>query len=254
MTDQQLAEIRQRCEADLKDIPGIPEYKVDASGSVWSVFHNWRGYQSRRVKPRVEDGYLRVRLRTGGKLAKFAVHRLIAMAFHGLPKDVKMHVRHLNGIKDDNRPDNLRWGTAKENSDDMTRLGERPVGEQNGASKLTKCDLILVRELLRRGFPNSHIAALLKVEKTTINHVSSGETWAHARTDIPALLAEVDRLTNELSARPVSVSCRDHVHAPMAKRIKELEANLEEAKRQMTPAQRMYFEESVAALKGDSNG
>lgn len=33
-------------------------------------------------------------------------------------------MRHLNGIKTDNRPENLAWGTDKENAADALRLGE----------------------------------------------------------------------------------------------------------------------------------
>ena len=53
----------------------------------------------------------RMRL-VGGKLV--LLHRIIAEAFHGLP-DEKLHIDHINGDGQDNRPENLRWVTRSEN-------------------------------------------------------------------------------------------------------------------------------------------
>lgn len=45
----------------------------------------------------------------------FKVHRLICEAFHGAAPDGCEVVLHLNEDALDNRPENLRWGTQKEN-------------------------------------------------------------------------------------------------------------------------------------------
>lgn len=45
------------------------------------------------------------------------VHRMICRAFNGLPPADKPFVDHINRIRDDNRPSNLHWVCAKENSD-----------------------------------------------------------------------------------------------------------------------------------------
>lgn len=44
------------------------------------------------------------------------VHRLICRAFHGESPEDKPFVDHKNRIESDNRPENLRWVAAKENS------------------------------------------------------------------------------------------------------------------------------------------
>jgi hypothetical protein len=44
----------------------------------------------------------------------YRAHRLICSAFHGRPPK-GYDVDHVNGIKDDNRPENLRWASRSEN-------------------------------------------------------------------------------------------------------------------------------------------
>ena len=117
------------------EIPGILGYKADLQGNIWSVEHNWRGYGERILTPEIDQhGYFRVRITKDGKRRKYAVHRLVCMAFHGLPKPGDV-TRHLNGVKTDNRPENLAWGTPQENEMDAIRLGEKAKGERNGAVK-----------------------------------------------------------------------------------------------------------------------
>ena len=45
----------------------------------------------------------------------YKVHRLICEAFHGNPPNENSVVIHINEDATDNRPENLRWGTQKEN-------------------------------------------------------------------------------------------------------------------------------------------
>ena len=71
-------------------------------------------------------GYKQVTLsRPGGKQRRRYVHRLMAQAFLPNPENLPL-VRHLNDVKDDNRVENLAWGTSKDNTADMLRLGNHP--------------------------------------------------------------------------------------------------------------------------------
>lgn len=68
------------------------------------------------------QGYSRVTLCTNGVARHFLVHRLVAMAFIPNP-DNKPSIDHLDGCPSNNRVDNLRWVSAKENA-------ENPVTRQ----------------------------------------------------------------------------------------------------------------------------
>lgn len=60
-------------------------------------------------------GYEQVGLRNNEKSKILLVHRLIAKAFIPNPED-KPQINHKNGIRNDNRLENLEWVTGSENS------------------------------------------------------------------------------------------------------------------------------------------
>ena len=67
----------------------------------------------------------------------YKVHRLICEAFHGPPPPDKQIVIHINENALDNRAENLRWGTQKENMN-MPKFIEyckSRVGENSPSAK-----------------------------------------------------------------------------------------------------------------------
>ena len=110
----------------------IGDYEVTRDGRVFALRTNWRGYGVREMKQHPDpDGYPSVRLTLDGRRQRFAVHRLVAIAYLG-PRPSKRHeVRHLNGDKTDNRVQNLAWGTAGDNAADRERHGRTSRGERH---------------------------------------------------------------------------------------------------------------------------
>ena len=92
-------------------------YEVDNLGSIKNTKTN------RILKPITNKiGYNVVNLRKNNKTINHKIHRLISIAFIPNLKN-KPQVNHINGIKTDNRIENLEWATAKENSNHAQRTG-----------------------------------------------------------------------------------------------------------------------------------
>jgi hypothetical protein len=77
-----------------------------------------------------KDGYLRIGLSKDCKYKYFYIHRLVAMSFIENAEN-KPCINHINGIKNDNRIDNIEWCTYSENirHADKTGLRACPKGK-----------------------------------------------------------------------------------------------------------------------------
>ena len=147
-------------------IPDRPNYEVSDDGLVRSLGmiapHRWPG-AIRRIRGRMlrqtpdKDGYLQVTLGAG---VTRKVHRLVCEAFHG-PSQGRQ-VNHLNGIKSDNRIDNLEWCSNLENRRHAIRyLGlNRP--------RLSNVEVMEIRECRRLGATVAALAYGYGVSPATI--------------------------------------------------------------------------------------
>lgn len=76
--------------------------------------------------------------RPNEKSVKHLIHRLVMQAFIGSPSADRFQVNHKNGIKADNRLENLEYCSASENLLHLTHVLKRKIGGAGGRSKLTK--------------------------------------------------------------------------------------------------------------------
>jgi len=107
-----------------KDVPGYEwGYEVSDLGSVRSktrTLQDGRVFKGRLLKPWDHAGY---RVITFPGNNKISVHRLVCQTFHGAaPKD-KPFALHRNGVRDDNRAENLYWGDYVDNVADALEHG-----------------------------------------------------------------------------------------------------------------------------------
>lgn len=122
-----------------KDIEGFEGlYQVSNLGRVKSLERYNIGIKNKSINERYlkqspdGNGYLMVWLYKGTKRKTMKVHRLVAEAFIPNPKQ-KPQIDHINAIRQDNRVENLRWCTEKENSNNP--ITARRNGESHFSTK-----------------------------------------------------------------------------------------------------------------------
>lgn len=126
-----------------KDIKGFEsDYKINEFGKVYSLKSNKILSQSINI-----HGYYMVYLcREGGKTIAKQLHRLIAEAFIPNPEN-KPCIDHINSIRTDNRIENLRWCTYKENNNNP--IFKEKLSTSHIGKKLSK-ETILKREKTKK--------------------------------------------------------------------------------------------------------
>lgn len=162
-----------------RPIADAPGYQVSDLGRVRSVDRTC--VDGRKASGRVlfqeiaKNGYPMVVICPNGKRRRVAVHRLVVAAFIK-PVPPGREVRHLNGVKTDNRAANLRIGTRLQNTRDRQRHG-------NAARKLTAPK---VRQMRNRyaagGVTFKQLGAEYGVSGTSARLAVIGQTWTHIRT------------------------------------------------------------------------
>lgn len=151
-------------------------YEVSDQGRVRRV------KTGRILRPQKDkNGYYQVNLCREGSPHVFMVHRLVLMAFRGLPKP-DQEGNHKKGNKADNRLEKLEWVTRSENMLHRFRvLGVQTLkGEVNGRAKLNNKDIPIIRRLLAEGkLTQKAIGEMLGVKQAAISRINSGRAWEH---------------------------------------------------------------------------
>lgn len=160
-----------------KVIPGYPQYEASSEGRIKSYKKGRRG---RILKPILyANGRYKINVfgeSTGPRGKIEYVHRLVCAAFNGPASEENWLCRHLDGDHQNNRPQNLRWGSSQQNHDDMTLHGTRAMGESSGVSKLTE---LQVREIKMSNLSLNALAFKFGVSDSTIADIRKERTWNH---------------------------------------------------------------------------
>lgn len=168
-------------------IPDCPEYRVSNNGRVQS---RWKRLGIKKfltdewksIRLSVDDrGYHVFNLcKTEAKIKK-RVHVLVLELFVG-PKPDGHEGCHWNGIKTDNRVENLRWGTHLENMRDKHRHGTTMCGTKVPNSKLNDEKVVEMRRLFNEeGLSTGKIGRLFSVGQMTAWDAINRRTWRHVK-------------------------------------------------------------------------
>ena len=178
------------CEGvEFREIPSYPGYRVGSDGSVWTCkvrrstgdgFARWVPAGSWRLLSIREDrhGYKKTHLSHGKRKRLAFVHHLVLLAFVG-PKPEGYVGCHGNGDKSDNRIENLRWGTIRDNWEDTIKHGRLRRGIASPHAKLKESDVLAIVELSRRGYSLARLGKWFSVTPQNIKSIVAGQSWSH---------------------------------------------------------------------------
>jgi hypothetical protein len=107
---------------NLRFLPGLSKYGFSESGRIFSFrTHRWLKYS------KDTNGYFTLLLiNDDGVSSRYLRHRLLARLFLGEPNSPELLVNHKNGIKGDDRIDNLEWVSPTENVEHAGAMGLTP--------------------------------------------------------------------------------------------------------------------------------
>jgi hypothetical protein len=155
-----------------KQVPFAPNCWVSNEGRVKSIRTGTLLIQ----RPRGKWGkYLCVDLCHKAAKVTVNVHRLVAALFLPPAPSRKHQIAHNDGNPANNRADNLRWATRRENMADCLRHGTRRRGERVNTCKLSERQ---VREIRGAGGNNASLARSYGVTPAAIYAIKNRKTWA----------------------------------------------------------------------------
>ena len=164
-------------------IKDYPNYKVSNMGNVKHIKGNilkpfdrckngaplTRGYQTVHLCSKEVKGF-----------DNWTIHSLVMLSFVG-PRPPGMLINHKNGIRWDNRLDNLEYCTQSYNRKQDFLLGRQSLrGEKNTQAKLTENEVKEIIELYKTGaYTYRQLGKKYGVHLTGISNIFNGHCWGY---------------------------------------------------------------------------
>lgn len=165
----------------MKDVLGYENfYSINEGGEIFSK------RRQRFLKTHVSKrGYLVVDLKVRGARKTFTIHRLIATLYIPNPLGLPQ-INHINGVKTDNRIENLEWCSALDNIRHAFAHGlienwrGQKRGEENYRAKLTEQDVKDIRILWAGGrYTLKQLGRKFHISWQGISSIVYRKNWKH---------------------------------------------------------------------------
>lgn len=128
-------------------------------------------------KKKEKTGYNSVYLFKNGIGKYWRVHRLVCVSFIPNPNNYPI-INHINGIKDDNKLDNLEWCTVSYNTKDA--YDKKYIIPKKGAekknSKLTDEQVLIIRNTNKT---QKEISIIYNISKSLVSLIKNKKRWSH---------------------------------------------------------------------------
>jgi hypothetical protein len=166
----------------------LEEWKVYEDGDYNFIVSNLGNIKNGNTgkllyKRKDKNGYVTVRMSRNAEEKTFKAHRLVLLTF--LPNPLGLpYVNHLNGIKDDNRLENLEWCTQKQNVRHAFNTGLITMKGSDNPKSIVNEDL--VHEICQWFQSNPTLGAkaaseVFSVTHRVLSHIRCGESWEDIR-------------------------------------------------------------------------
>ena len=177
----------------------LGELEIDANGRIWRL-------KKRHGKPRQKgeseyrkavgltncarvraeypsrDGYLLITVMICGVKTVTGAHRVIWTNSNG-PIPSGLTINHKNGIKDDNRLENLELATQSQQRHHAIQVlnvdRNRPKGSKNPKTRIIEADVLKMRQMRASGLMVKTIAEAYGMNAKAVSAICTGRTWPH---------------------------------------------------------------------------
>jgi hypothetical protein len=153
-------------------VPGYTEYYAVSSWGRVKRIDNLARRKDGVLKVQYNDGYTRISFNIKGESKGFYVHYLVALAFIG-PRPNGLVINHKDGIRDNNRVENLEYVTQSRNVKHAYEIGlsVHKRGEDWCKTKLTDQQVEDIRFMCDFGVKQRYVASVFGVTPATVNDI-----------------------------------------------------------------------------------